>query len=199
MTRELLPEPHRASLLRSMREATPRCYAQVATVEHRAYRVVPQLRTITLHHVEELDVLAFSTSKLSAKWSQLRASPRLAGVFFDARRYLQFRWEGPVELADVATPAHADLLRRMWLRLGPGVRSFTWEDYCRSVLGVAPSFDPAEPCPIEGLVLCRPDAWDILRFDVGDYGCSDRVVLTWSGSAWSQVDAPPQRRAEPGP
>jgi hypothetical protein len=188
MTRVLLPEPHRASFLRSMREATPLCYAQVATVEHRAYRATPQVRTVTLHHVEELDVLAFSTSKLSAKWSQLRASPRLAGVFFDARRHLQFRWEGPAELADVATPAHSDLLRRMWLRLSPGARAVTWGEYCRSVLGVAPSFDPAEPCPIEGLVLCRPDAWDLLRFDVEDESRSERVALTWSGSAWRQVD-----------
>jgi hypothetical protein len=194
--RPLLAEPYRSALLAAMQTAVPRCYAQVATVAGAGDAATPRVRTITLHHVDELDALAFSTSTSSAKWAELRARPRLAGVFFDLQRFVQYRWEGPVELAEASAPERGELLRRMWRRVSPGVRWFTWDDYCRNVLRAAPAFDVDEPCPIEGLVVCRPERWDVLEFDVEDYGRSRRTVLTWAGTAWHGVAAPLQRAAD---
>jgi len=195
--RPLLPEPHRAALLGAMQTAVPRCYGQVATIAGAGDAAAPRVRTITLHHVEELDAIAFSTSTCSAKWAELRARPRLAGVFFDLQRFVQYRWEGGVELAEASSPEYGELLRRMWRRVSPGVRWFTWDDYCRNVLRGAVDFDVDESCPIEGLVVCRPEKWDVLEFDVEDYGRSRRTVITWTGAAWQGVAAPLQRALEP--
>jgi hypothetical protein len=164
-------------------------YGQVATADAsgRAHA-----RTVHLRWIPEKDTLGFSVHVNSWKWKHMRRTGRVAGVFFDARRLVQWRFEGPAQLLDAGCREDA-LLDRMWRLMRPDVRATYWREF----LGKRGAVDPVPRAPTLGVVVCRPVVWDIFKLHSKDYGKARRTVYrlrdgAWIGARVSSLDGSPR-------
>jgi hypothetical protein len=191
----LVPAPHRGAVLDFLRNRARPPFGQAATVELRGRRAVPQVRTVLFYYVEELDCIAFCTGTKTKKWAQLKKNPALSGCFYDAERTTQYRWECRAETAEASSPRHGLLVARLWRTMSADLRRCIWEDHNRSVKAAGP-IDIEVPCPSEGVVICRPDRWDIFRLEFADFKTSVRTVSTRSGNRWTSRSAPIHQTAQ---
>jgi hypothetical protein len=157
-------------------EAHP-AYAQVATATPAG---APRVRTVHVRYVTEYDTVGFSTNVFSPKWAELARNPRISGCWFDTKRRIQIRWEGSVRLVpwERASDAERRVLERLWLLIRPTVREEYWREFGQP--------DPSAelPCPTHGVVLCRPDLWDLYELVSDDYRTHRRTIHRLGGNVW---------------
>lgn len=154
-------------------EAHP-AYAQVATVDSNS---APHVRTVHVHFLPKLNVLAFNTHVGSSKWTHLKKNPLLSGCYVDLVRQVQFRWESQVELVEDSAQ-YPNLLEELWLRMRIDVRKAYWMDYKNLPLAQMPpqDIDLNTRSPNQGVVLCKPYRWNIYEIHEENY-CKGVVTL----------------------
>ncbi len=147
-------------------EAHP-AYAQVATADSNQ---APHVRTVHVHFLPTLNVLAFNTHTGSPKWRHLTKNPLLSGCYLDLTRQIQFRWESEVELVNDPL-THPNLLEDLWLRMRTDVRKAYWMDTKNLPLNQMPpkDVDLNQRSPNQGVVLCRPYHWNIYEIHEENY------------------------------
>ncbi|MBI4424423.1 MAG: pyridoxamine 5'-phosphate oxidase family protein [Elusimicrobia bacterium] len=153
-------------------------YGQAATVGSRGR---PQARTVHWRWLPERGTLGFNAHVRSPKWRQLRRVPELSGVYHDATRLIQLRWEASVELVDFKAKASGDraMLDRAWALMRPEVRLAYWRDWA-----AAKTRDVAPRCPNLGLAVCRPRVWDVFVLHPKDYNKGRRTIYELKSGVW---------------
>ncbi|MEK7790194.1 MAG: pyridoxamine 5'-phosphate oxidase family protein [Deltaproteobacteria bacterium] len=158
-------------------------YGQIATL---AKEKQPTLRTLHLHYLKELGVIAFSTHLKSDKWQEIKYHPYLSGCYYDTSREIQFRFHAKGELIEPKNQRFKEFLDEMWLKIRSEVRTAYWLDAKRLPLDseLPEEIDIQKRAPNLGVVLCRPFKWDIYEIHLDEYRKGERSVHTLTKNRW---------------
>lgn len=177
MSPPFAPESLQKIIIESLTDPDHPAYGQVATVDPSGK---PQVRTVHLRYLTDLEVFAFGTNQRSPKWAQLQQSQCLAGCYFDEYRQVQFRWESAVEL--VVPKGNGQLLaKRIWSLMRPHIRADYWAD-CKNMSPDVARID--ECCPTLGVVVCKPQLWDIYEVMPDDPSQARRSLHRLEKQQW---------------
>lgn len=178
-----LPPAYESQIAEAFGDEQLPAYGQVATLSKEKY---PTLRTVHLHYLKELDLIAFSTHIQSDKWRQLKRHPYLSACYFDLSRGMQFRFQSKAELIPPKNKKFEKLLDNMWLKIRSEVRTAYCLDMRRLPLTaeLPPDTDIQKRTPNLGTVLCRPFLWDIYEIHLEDYRKGKRSIHTLIKGKW---------------
>lgn len=187
------PQEVSSGLLPLLGGAERAVFAQIATVDTDEN---PQVRTIHLRQVDEAKTIGFNTNARSAKWGELLHTPFLSGCYYHEPSVTQYRWSGPVQLADDADDRWLGIRQSMWLITRRDLRLAYWERYTECS-GERMAAEPlTRVCPDFVVVICRPTLWDVYEMSAADYANHTRVHHElgddgWHSSEVSTLDGQP--------
>jgi len=174
------PEPFKQSILDAFEDSSCSHYAQVATVDAGK----PQVRTVHLRYIPELETIGFVCNSLSKKMTGLRDA--VAGCWYIESRKIQFRWEGSVQLITAETKdSRAQKVReRMWKEARESVRFVYWYQHLGIPYDQKKEVDLTKVAPTFVVAVIDPAFWDFYNLVTPEYRTHKRHQSKLKGSSW---------------
>lgn len=181
------PESQHALLSYAFSDAEHPAYVQIATIDKAGF---PQVRTVHMHYIKDLDALVFSTHTKSSKWEHLKVTPKLSGCYVDDYRLVQFRWTSKTELVDPNSSKYMKLLDHMWLGMRVDVRQAYIQDNLGKPLtdALPEGTDVNKRTPTQSIVICRPIEWRLYNIHADDYTKGTSSLHQLKDNKWISKD-----------
>lgn len=177
----IIAESYLERILKSFNFTESPCFCQIATVAKKQQGPLPNLRTVQLFYDPNYNALRFTTSTQTRKWSELKSTPTLCGLFYDATNTTQYCFSGDTILIDKQTTEEENYYQYTWQNLRPSVRHKLWQEY---LADPSQQYDIKNIFPNHGVVLIKPYQWDIFNVDINDFTKSDREQLFLKDGQW---------------
>ena len=169
--------------------AEKRSFCQIATVAKQGNQHLPKMRTVLMYHEKEYKVLRFTCSTQTHKWSELKAIPKVTGIYFDRETTTQYRFEANATLIDKDSLDEKTFHEQTWYTLRPDLRHVLWQEYLADKNA---SYNIDEIFPHHGNVILQPYYWDIFKLDTIDFAESNRVQMVLEQGNWKVFEDAPR-------
>ena len=166
-----------------------RSFCQISTVAKQADSYLPKMRTVLMYDEPERDALRFTCSTQTHKWSELKAIPKVSGIYFDAETTTQYRFEANAILIDKNSADEKAFHEQTWYALRHDLRQVLWQEYLADENA---DYNIDEIFPYHGNVVLQPYYWDIFKLDTLDFAQSNRVQMVLENGSWKVFEDTPR-------
>ncbi|PIQ42402.1 MAG: hypothetical protein COV52_05095 [Gammaproteobacteria bacterium CG11_big_fil_rev_8_21_14_0_20_46_22] len=185
----VIDEKYLQSLKSAFNFAEKKSFCQIATVEKTIDGCLPKSRTVLLYLLEERNAFRLTCSTQTHKWMELKATPKVTGLYLDTETYTQYRFEADATLIDNTTEDEKALYESSWAAIRPDLRHVLWQEYLDDPNA---SYNIDEIFPHHGTVLLKPYYWDIFKLGLEDFADSRRTQMVLKSAQWEIHDNGPR-------
>ena len=174
---------------RAFKFTEKRSFCQIATVAKQGNSYLPKMRTVLMYYENDQEALRFSCSTQTHKWSELKAIPKVSGIYFDREATTQYRFEANATFIDKNSLDEKCFHEQTWCALRPDLRHVLWQEY---LAGKNANYNIDEIFPHHGNVILQPYYWDIFKLDTVDFTESNRVQMVLEHGNWKVFENAPK-------
>jgi hypothetical protein len=166
-----------------------RSFCQIATVAKQGDSYLPKMRTVLMYYEQEREALRFTCSTQTHKWSELKAIPKVSGIYFDSETTTQYRFEANAILIDKNSADEKAFHEQTWHALRSDLRHVLWQEY---LADESVNYNIDDIFPYYGNVILKPYYWDIFKLDTVDFAQSNRVQMVLENDSWKVFEYSPK-------
>ena len=164
-------------------------FCQLATVAKQDNNCLPKIRTVLMYYENDRDALRFTCSTQTHKWSEIKTTPKVTGIYFDRETTTQYRFEANATLIDKNSLNEKTFHEQTWYTLRPDLRHVLWQEYLTDKNA---NYNIDEIFPHHGNVILQPYYWDIFKLDTVDFAQSNRVQMILKYNCWKVFEDAPK-------